>query len=170
VIVWRLARAIDRSTAFSGIGAFTYGARWNSPGHYAVYASVNLSTAALEILVHAGTPQAIPKDELALRVIIPKDVAVERINIADLPGDWQEPNHPTCQAIGDAWIEENRSAVLYIPSAVVPQDRNVVLNPRHPDFLRIDASDPGSPFRWDPRLISFLVEPARWATIHVGQS
>ena len=158
MIAWRLARAIDRPAAFSGAGAFQYGARWNSPGRYAVCASVNLSTAALEILAHAATPRAIPRDELAIRVVIPDDMAIERVEIPQLPRDWQEPSHPACQALGDAWIKRNRSAVLDVPSAVVPQDRNVVLNPRHPDFARIDTSDPGSPFRWDPRLISYLTD------------
>jgi RES domain-containing protein len=157
VIVWRLARAIDRATAFSGAGSFRYGGRWNSPGRYAVYASVSLSTAALEIMVHAGTPRAIPNDELAIRVIIPDDIEVQRVVARDLPEDWQELDHPECLAIGDGWLEQTRTAVLDVPSAVVPQDRNVVLNPRHPDFARIDTSDPGTPFQWDPRLISFLV-------------
>jgi RES domain-containing protein len=152
-----MVRAVDRATAFSGAGAFRYGGRWNSPGRYAVYASNSLSTAALEILVHAGTPDAIPLDELAIQVVIPIDIAQLRISLSDLPNDWQELNHPACLALGDTWISENRTAVLDVPSAVVPQDRNVVLNPKHPDFARIDTSDPGTPFRWDPRLISFLM-------------
>jgi RES domain-containing protein len=154
-----LARAIDRSTASSGNGAFRYGARWNSPGRYAVYASVNLSTAALEIFAHAAAPSAIPRDELAIRVVIPDGLAIDRVEISKLPRDWQQLDNPACQALGDAWIEQNRSAVLVVPSAVVPQDRNVVLNPWHPEFARIDVGDPGTPFRWDPRLISYLAGP-----------
>jgi RES domain-containing protein len=157
VIAWRLARAVDRSTAFSGTGSFTYGGRWNSPGRYVVYASKTLSTAALEILVHAGTPRAIPEDELAIRILIPDSVAVQRINVSDLPADWQELNHPACLALGDEWIDKGRYAVLDVPSAVVPEDRNAVLNPRHRDFAIIDTTDPGTPFRWDRRLISFLI-------------
>jgi RES domain-containing protein len=158
---WRLARTIDRSVAFSGIGSFRYGGRWNSPGRYAVYVSLSLSTAALEILVHAGTPRAIPRDELAISVWIPDELTMDRVDISNLPDDWQEIDHPACLAIGDAWIEEQRSAVLDVPSAVVPQERNLLLNPRHPDYARIDTSDLGIAFRWDPRLVSFMIIPIR---------
>lgn len=157
MIAWRLARAVDRATTFSGVGAFRYGGRWNSPGRYAVYAATSLSTAALEVLVHAGTPEAIPNDELAIKIIIPANIAKQSINISDLPNDWQELNHPACLSLGDTWLDENRTAVLDVPSAVVPQERNVVLNPKHRDFARIDTSHAGTPFRWDPRLISFLI-------------
>ena len=156
MIAWRMARAVDRSTAFSGAGAFRYGGRWNSPGRYAVYASKYVSTAALEILVHAGSPRAIPKDELAIRVVIPDDMAIQHVSVSELPPNWRELNHPACLALGDAWIESGRFAVLDVPSAVVPEDRNVVVNPKHPDFNRIDATDAGAPFRWDRRLISFM--------------
>lgn len=156
MIAWRLARSADRSTAFSGIGAFRYGGRWNSPGRYAVYTSKSLSTAALEIIVHAGSPRAIPRDELAIRCDIPDDIGTLHVRISDLPHDWQELDNPACLAIGDKWIDQGRYAVLDVPSAVVPEDRNLVLNPKHRDFVRIDTSDRGIPFRWDPRLISFF--------------
>jgi len=108
-------------------------------------------------MVHAGTPRAIPRDELAIRVEIPEDMGTLHVSVSDLPHDWQELDHASCLAIGDGWIEQGRYAVLDVPSAVVPEDRNLVLNPKHRDFARIDTSDPGVPFRWDPRLISFLL-------------
>jgi RES domain-containing protein len=157
VVAWRLARSVDRSTAFSGIGSFTYGARWNSRGQYAVYVSLSLSTAALEIMVHCASPAAIPNDEQAIRVVVPDKIRVLRIELDDLPDDWQELDNPACVAIGDAWIQTAQTAVLDVPSAVVPQERNLVLNPKHPDFALIDTTDPGQPFRWDPRLISYLI-------------
>lgn len=107
-------------------------------------------------MVHAGIPSAIPRDELAIRVVIPDDLKTERIDIPDLPSDWQETDHPACLIAGDGWIARGGSAVLDVPSAVVPQERNLVLNPKHPAFKRIDISDPGVPFRWDPRIVSFL--------------
>ena len=157
MIAWRLARAIDRRTAFSGFGSFKYGNRWNSPGRYAVYVSRSLATAALEVMVHAGTPRAIPRDELAIRVVIPEDMAIERVAVCDLPRAWHEPESHACRRIGDLWLENGHTAVLDVPSAVVFEERNLVLNPRHSDFAMIDTSDPGMPFRWDPRLVSFLV-------------
>jgi len=108
-------------------------------------------------MVHAGTPRAIPRDELAIRVEIPEDMGTLHVSVSDLPHDWQELDHASCLAIGDKWIQQSRYAVLDVPSAVVPEDRNLVLNPKHRDFARIDTTDPGVPFRWDPRLISFLV-------------
>jgi len=157
VLAWRLARRIDRETAFTGIGSFRFGGRWNSAGRYAVYVSASLATAALEIMVHAGVAAAIPNDEIAIRVVIPDKLRVQYVDLSDLPPDWQEPNHPACTALGDRWLASKRTAVLSVPSAVVPLERNLVLNPQHDDFAQINVSDPGIPFRWDPRLISFLV-------------
>ena len=157
MIAWRLARAVDRQTAFSGYGSFKYGNRWNSPGRYAVYVSRSLATAALEILVHAGTPKSIPLDELAIKVLIPDDLPVDRIAVDQLPRDWHRPDHPACRRIGDRWLDGCRTAILDVPSAVVSEERNLIIDPLHVDFARIDVSDPGVPFRWDRRLISFLV-------------
>lgn len=156
MIAWRLARAVDRRSAFSGNGSFKYGGRWNSPGRYAVYVSSSISTAALEVLVHAGTPRALPNDEIAIRVVIPDALARRRVAVEDLPDDWQRPDHPVCLAMGDEWLAGGRCAMLDVLSAVVPTERNFVLNPLHRDFRMIDTSDRGIPFRWDPRLISFL--------------
>lgn len=156
MIAWRLARAIDRRTAFSGSGSFKYGGRWNSPGRYAVYVSSSISTAALEVLVHAGTPRALPRDEIAIRVVIPDALPRSRVEIDELPDDWQRPDHPACLAIGDGWLVSGRSAILDVPSAVIPTERNFVLNPLHREFRTIDTSDRGAPFRWDPRLVSYL--------------
>ena len=157
MIAWRLARAVDRQTAFSGYGSFKYGSRWSSPGKYAVYLSRSLATAALEILVHAGSPRSIPLDELAIKVLIPNDLPMDRIGLDQLPRDWHRPDHPACRRIGDVWLAGRRTAILDVPSAVVSEERDLIINPLHGDFTRIDVSDPGVPFRWDPRLISFLV-------------
>lgn len=156
MIAWRLARAVDRPSAFSGIGSFKYGGRWNSWGKYCVYVSRSISTATLEILVHAGTPRAIPLDEIVIKVVIPDSLQISRIELDTLPDDWQIADHPVCRQFGDAWLEEARTAILDVPSAVVPQERNLVLNPLHADFRKIDVSDRGVRFQWDSRLISFL--------------
>jgi RES domain-containing protein len=156
VIAWRLARAVDRRSAFSGIGSFRYGGRWNSAGRYCVYVSRSISTAALEILAHAGTPRALPLDEIVIKVVIPDSLRASRVELEALPDDWQTADHPACRQIGDAWLESARTAILDVPSAIVPQERNLILNPLHPDFPEIDTSDRGIRFRWDPRLISFL--------------
>ena len=98
-----------------------------------MYVSRSLSTAALEVLVHAGNPDAIPRDELAIRVLIPNDMRIERVELEDLPAGWQEPDHPSCVTLGDSWLRSGLTAVLEVPSAVVPIDRNLVLNPKHPE-------------------------------------
>jgi RES domain-containing protein len=78
---------------------------------------------------------------------------VEVIDVTSLPsGWWRSPPSPTVQRIGDAWVQASTSAVLSVPSAVVPAERNYLLNPAHPDFERIEMGEP-RPFRFDQRLL-----------------
>jgi RES domain-containing protein len=70
----------------------------------------------------------------------------------DLPSDWNQiTESPQAQAFGKAWVEEARSAVLSVPSSIVPTERCFVLNPAHPDFAKIEFRE-SSRFRFDPRL------------------
>jgi RES domain-containing protein len=71
-----------------------------------------------------------------------------------LPPDWQsEPPPPSTKALGDAWVQELRSAVLQLPSVIIPGESNYLLNPAHPDFKRISIANP-EPFAFDPRLLT----------------
>ena len=147
--VWRIARAVH--PALDGEGARLYGGRWNSPGMQVVYTAASASLATVERLV-ATDPDELPDDLVLFEIDIPADAPPESVDVATLPDDWREPRSPDCRQLGDAWIASGRSALLAVPSAVVPEDFNVLINPRHPEAqgVRIVRQ---RPFRFDPRLI-----------------
>jgi RES domain-containing protein len=128
MILWRLARLAHAK--LDGEGARLAGGRWNSRGRAAVYASSRLSLAALELLVHTDVP-LVPPDLVAFEIEVPDTIPVETVDVASLPKDWRLPGHPSCRAIGDTWLAEERTAVLRVPSAVVPEEWNFLINPAH---------------------------------------
>jgi RES domain-containing protein len=148
---WRIVKQKHAPTAFSGDGAAKTGGRWNSRGVPVVYASSTKSLAALETLVHLNPP--VPFTYVAFRLQF--DAAlVENIPLNRLPADWRvEPPPPSTNAIGDAWLREVRSAVLALPSVIVPGELNYLLNPAHPAFKGISIGKPER-FAFDPRLLT----------------
>jgi RES domain-containing protein len=81
------------------------------------------------------------------------DALVEAVNPLTLPSDWsEEPPPPSSQAIGDLWVRKAPSAVLEIPSVIIPSETNYLINPKHPDFHKIHIGKP-VPFAFDSRLI-----------------
>ena len=147
---WRIVREDHGYTAFDGEGVWRFGGRWNSRGTRTVYTSATLSLAALETLVHLNPPVAFKY----LAIPIEFDEAlVETFATSDLPADWnEEPPPPSTAEIGDRWVRESRSAVLELPSVIIPAEPNYLLNPAHSDFKRIRIGKP-APFSFDPRLI-----------------
>ena len=140
-----------RYRRFDGEGARLYGGRWNYAGTSIVYTSGSLSLAALELFVHVDTDLA-PDGLIAIPADIPEDVAVGTVDIAKLPRNWRA--YPAPEALKDlatAWVKESSTAVLAVPSAVIPSEQNYLLNPRHPDFRRIRIQK-AIPFEFDPRL------------------
>jgi RES domain-containing protein len=147
---WRIVKAKHAATAFSGEGAARTGGRWNSRGVVVVYASASKSLAALETLVHLNPPVAFKC--VAFRIRIDLEL-VGKLSFLRLPVDWQaEPPAPSSQVIGDAWVREARSAVLEVPSVIIPGESNYLLNPAHRDFRTILIGEP-EPFAFDPRLL-----------------
>ena len=121
----------------SGIGAASKGARWNSVGIELIYAASNRSLAMAEVAVHL-TLATLPADYVMVTFHIPDDISLQKLNVADLPADWNIfPHPPSTQGIGDKFVSENRYCVLQIPSAVTRGDYNLLINPYHADFKRI---------------------------------
>ncbi len=148
--VWRIARPVWAPLA--GEGARRRGGRWNSPGFALVYASERLSLAVLETLVHVE-PNSMPPDLLSYEIDIPKKVRIGTVSRDELPRDWEDhPGHPASRALGDSWIDSNASAALLVPSAIIPGEMNLLLNPHHTDsrFVKVVRA---LPFRFDLRLI-----------------
>lgn len=147
--VWRLCKRAH--AVFDGEGARLAGGRWNRLGTRMVYTSGTLSLAALEILVHAE-PALLPSDLVAVSADIPASVSIELLEESRLPADWRLLPAPEALAgLGGDWIASARAAVLSVPSAIVPPERNYLLNPAHTDFGKIRRGTP-EPFSLDPRL------------------
>ncbi len=146
---WRIVKTRHVAGAFTGEGARLHGGRWNSPGVAVVYTSGSQALAALELLVHLNPPVT-----FSLEVVpVEFDAAlVTRLDRAKLPADWRaEPAPASARALGDAWSRTGASAVLEVPSVIVPAESNYVLNPRHADFSQVRVGA-GEAFVLDPRL------------------
>ncbi|MBI5577365.1 MAG: RES family NAD+ phosphorylase [Deltaproteobacteria bacterium] len=151
--VWRLVKSRFSATAFDGEGARRQAGRWNSEGTPIVYTASTVSLAALELLVHADV-EDMPTGYVAIPADIPESVRIETIDISTLPMHWRgsAPYPRRCQTLGDAWVVSKRTAVLAVPSVVVPMERNYLLNPAHPDFRKLVIGKPDI-FRFDGRLL-----------------
>jgi RES domain-containing protein len=130
-------------------GAALYGGRWNPEGLEAVYAAATLSLAALEVLVHFSV---LPRDFVLTEIRIPSGVDIHRILTEDLPPGWNAISpSPATPEVGRRWIEECGSAVLCVPSTIVPTELLYVFNPKHSQFRLMKFSS-SVPFRFDSRL------------------
>ena len=138
---WRLVHRKYVHSAFSGEGARLAGGRWNSEGQSVVYTAGSLSLALLEIIVHLEFKEAL-KFYKAIPVGIPESL-LQTIDPDKLPDSWSASPPQSCtQFIGNCWMEQHASAVLKVPSAIVPNESNYLLNPAHPEFDRIKIGSP----------------------------
>lgn len=152
--VWRVVPAKYAEpphNPFDGEGARLLGGRWNSPGVAVVYTSGNLSLAVLETLVHADSLAAII-GRVVFPVTIPTAL-IREIPPTDLPRDWQSPVAPEqLRQLGDTWVTAAETPVLRVPSAVIPTESNYLINPYHPQFLKV-LIGAREPLPIDPRLL-----------------
>jgi RES domain-containing protein len=149
MLVWRIAGVAY--AAFDGEGARRYGSRWTRKGLPAVFASATLSLAALERFVHTD-PDLEAVDLVAISMEIGTSVAIEAVEIGDLPPDWRAyPAPPALAIIGERWLHAARTAVLSVPSAVIPHERNFIISPAHADVAKLKTHK-AEPFSFDPRL------------------
>ena len=151
--VWRLTDARYAGRAFDGEGARRYGGRWNHKGSAVVYTADSLALAALEQLVHVNAQIELPP-RVAIAADIPDEINPVEYSISDLPDRWRRTDGvKALRDLGGEWVLAADSPVLSVPSAVIPKERNYVINPRHPDFSKIKLHRP-EPFEFDPRLVS----------------
>ena len=147
---WRIVAEKRAASAFSGEGARIAGGRWNSKGTSVVYTSASKALAALELLVHINP--IIPLKLTAFRLEF-DDEMIEHFPAHDLPAHWRiEPPGGDTMKIGDAWVAAVRSPILAVPSTIIPEEINYLLNPAHPDFADIQIG-PATGFAFDPRLL-----------------
>ncbi|HWC72808.1 MAG TPA: RES family NAD+ phosphorylase [Gemmatimonadales bacterium] len=149
--VWRIVKAKHAASAFDGEGARRSGGRWTSAGRRAVYTSGTIALATLEMLAHLDSTTALAAYRL-IEVTFP-DSLVSAVRLTDLPTNWREYPAPLeLRVIGDKWLDSEQSAVLKVPSALVPVEYNYVINPQHHDFPLITRGNPVT-FPVDPRLL-----------------
>lgn len=149
--VYRLTARRYAKEAFAGEGAMRYGGRWNPRGVRVIYTASTLSLAALELLVHLDR-EDLPADFVSIAADVPDTVRVEHLRPSELPGNWREYPAPTAlAAIGLRWLSGNETAVLSVPSVVIPAERLYLLNPAHTDFRLIKRHVP-EPFVFNARL------------------
>jgi RES domain-containing protein len=149
VRVWRIASAAH--AAFDGEGARRHGSRWTPRGVPAVFTSATLSLAALERFIHTDSDLE-RMDLVAIPLEIGDDIAIESVEVKLLPADWRTfPPPPPLAVIGEQWFRASRTAVLSLPSVVIPHERNFALNPIHRVFPRLSIGR-SEPFSFDPRM------------------
>ena len=151
IVAWRLCKARHAKNAFDGEGARREGGRWNSRGIPVVYLAESLALAALEQFVHI--PRAAAGIAfVSFKVEIPAEAKVAELDVGALPPNWRaEPVPGETMAIGDAWFKGKTTPVLRVPSVIVPEEFNYVLNIFHPDYRKIRIRSPRA-FGFDPRM------------------
>ncbi len=150
VHAFRIVKERLAKDAFTGEGARLYGGRWNSPGRPAVYTSSSQSLAMLEMLVHLQARHLL-RTYVLLEVQF-DDRLVTDVDSRRLPRDWRSsPAAPAVRQFGDDWVASNDSAVLRVPSAIVPREPNYLLNPRHRQFAELTIGKK-YPIDFDARL------------------
>jgi RES domain-containing protein len=114
-----------------------------------LYCAATTSLCALEVLVHSA---GLPKGKLLVVAEISNDIPIEVLTDSDLPSDWNALAAPkSTKDLGTRWAMSQKTAVLSVPSTIIPRERNFLINPLHVDFSKIKFKPP-EPFVFDPRL------------------
>jgi RES domain-containing protein len=149
VVLWR----ISNHASLAGDGGLRASGRWHTRGRRIVYCAENPAAALLEILVHFEIGiRDLPTRYRLLKINVPDDLPLDRLSRGDLDSDWIE-NLQATRAIGDAWLTRGATPLLAVPSAVVPDTSNVLVNPAHPGAKRIGIARVSSHVI-DPRLLA----------------
>jgi RES domain-containing protein len=147
---WSIIKSRFAADAFGGEGARLYGGRWNSPGIAMVYTAGSVSLATLELLVHLDNTSVLPS--FSICPVDFDDSLVELLDPANLPPDWNQSPPPTSlRTIGDDWISRGSSVALRVPSAVIENENNYLINPVHTDFKKLVIGSMEA-FKLDSRL------------------
>ncbi len=122
----------------SGNGAKLFGGRWNSVGVPALYTSFSRSLALLETLAHTPSKMLGSKIYNLVTIDVPDNIFIDEITEPVLPPGWDEPAiHRFTQITGDRFLKEKKGMILSVPSVILPEERNYLLNPLHADFKKI---------------------------------
>ena len=151
--IYRLGSA--RHPIWDGTGAASLGGRWNPAGMPVIYTATSLSLAMLERLVQWRDLE----ETLLVEAVVPDDVAIEDLMV-DPPPNWRARKSPEAARAGGAWAASGRTALLRVPSVVVPREANYLVNSLHQDAARITVGAPEE-LEWDARLFGLSARQAR---------
>jgi RES domain-containing protein len=152
VRVFRICRKAFARNPLDGRGGLFAAGRWHTPRRPITYASESLALASLEVLVHCDI-DLVPTDLVAIEIFIPDDVSCTDLPVSKLPRNWRRhPAPASVQRLGNLWLDACEKCVLRVPSAVIPTESNLLLNPRHPDMAKIKVTRRFD-FRFDSRLV-----------------
>lgn len=150
MLAWRIVRPVYAAEPLSGAGAALWGSRWNSVGVEVVHAATSRPLAVLEMLVHVRRTR-IPMEAILIPFEIPDNAIAD---VPELPKGWNEfPYREESRATGDQWINSGSSLALFVPSAIIPAERNILINPAHKQIGQIRVGKP-EPHAFDRRLFN----------------
>ena len=139
MILWRIATDTPDYTAddMSGAGAKNSGARWNRAGNATLYCGTNISLAVLETFVHLNAG-GLPLNRYLVEIEVPNDVWVAAYDMRKPPVGWDAiPAGIISFDIGDNWLKGKKTALMVVPSVIVPEEYNVLIHPHHPDTQKL---------------------------------
>lgn len=150
MMLYRFASA-SHSRDLSGEGAKLYGGRWNNKGNAVLYTSQSISLALLELLIHSTS-----YDEILVNELITIEIHTDNITTLEtsqLKNGW-ENDFDYSKFIGDGFLSNKSSLLMKVPSAIIPEEGNVLINPLHADFKKIKIKSTKK-FRFDVRLFKY---------------
>ena len=147
---WRISKneyALDRI----GIGAMRKAGRWNKLNIPVIYAGTTVEIAAFEKLVHVEGA-LLPDDLVLVKITLPDDAPILTPDINDLPENWDAmPSSNEAKEFGTRFVQENQYVGLIVPSAIIPEARNIIINTNHPEWAK-GTMEIVRPFPYDERL------------------
>lgn len=151
VTVYRLTKIRYQNLIFSGLGGLYADGRWTLRGHPVIYTSASISLAVLEYTINYRRRGWVSASVLG-RATIPDNVTIDAVNPDVLPRNWfAADSPPKLREFGQRWLHASESAILKVPSAIVVEEWNYILNPQHPDFKKLVLQKPKK-FHFDRRL------------------
>jgi RES domain-containing protein len=152
VTVYRIAKLRYQDQVFAGLGGLYAHGRWTLRGRPVVYTSATISLAVLEYTANYKRRGWVPASILG-RAFIPDDVPIDAVQLSELPRRWADPDPPAAlRKFGQEWLERGSSAVLKVPSAVVIEEWNYLLNPQHSDFNEFVIGE-SQRYQFDRRIV-----------------
>lgn len=147
MLLWR----ISNHATLDGEGGLFASARWHTHGHPIVYLADTPAGALTEVLVHLElSPGSLPSSYKLLKAEAPDEVAIQTVDLSRLPANWKADVLLT-RALGDEWLASGSAVLLKVPSVIVPETWNFLLNPRHPESARVKVLWYRE-YPWDQRL------------------